>query len=165
MPSESINLIHFHEYQLLLGFWQIFLSFSRADSEFFTQTPCQVRPGGVFPKPTCQLFPLPPATLMALRFFPVLSVCAVVIRKRHSPLCPWKAISTQALGQSLECRISAVRLPWSLALSCVTRYYIFFPQLDWSLKGQKNFRCLRWRKMVLKLAEFMDCWEIGLFLR
>lgn len=128
VPTEHINLIHFHEYQWQAGCQQIFLISSRIKTQFYVQTLSQVKSGGVSSKakPAISFSHSLHHADSSLLFFSVVSIYTMVIRKSHSPFCPWKAISTQALGQNLECRISAVQLPWSLSLSCVTRYCIFF---------------------------------------
>lgn len=46
VPSEHINLMHFHEYQLQAGCQKIFL-FSRVETQFYLQTLSQVKSGGV----------------------------------------------------------------------------------------------------------------------
>lgn len=109
--------------------------------------------GCFFQSQACHFFfPLPPTMLIALFFFPLGSIYTMVIRKSHSPFCPWKAISTQALGQNLECRISAVQLPWSLSLSCVTRYCIFFSPARLKFKRTEEF-------LVLEMEEYVWCWN------
>lgn len=50
VPSEHINLTHFHEYQLQAGCQKIFLIFIRVETQFYVQTLSQVKSGGVSSK-------------------------------------------------------------------------------------------------------------------